>query len=111
MSRDGKSESGKPKKKATTFKRIYRPKRARSLTETPERRKKRLQAQRDLGKRIRKLRQEKGLAQDAFAHICQIHRSHIGEIERGESNLTLQTMITLAQALRLTIHELFKDVA
>jgi DNA-binding XRE family transcriptional regulator len=109
MSRDGKSEPGM-QKKSTTFARLHRPKRARSVTETPESRAKRLQGQRDLGARIRRLRLKAGLAQDAFAEICEIHRSHLGEIERGESNLTLQTIITLAHGLNLTVHELLKDV-
>ena len=37
-----------------------------------------------LGARIRQLRKKKGWTQDEFAVICEIHRSHMGKIERGE---------------------------
>ena len=112
MSRDDKSESRiQQKKRHAGLKRLYTPKRARSVTETPEAREKRMQTQRNFGERIRKLRFANGFAQEAFADVCGIHRSHMGEIERGETNLTLQTMITLAQEFKLTLHELFKGIA
>ena|SRR2546423_496349 len=99
------------KRKHNAFTRLHTRKRARSITETPEARAKRLQVQRNFGERIRKLRLANGFAQNGFADIYGIHRSHMGEIERGETNLTLQTMITLAQKFKLTLHEMFKDVA
>ena len=71
----------------------------------------RLQVQRALGQRIRELRLKKGWSQEAFAKMCQIYRSHMGEIERGESNLTLETIFNIAGHLEITVHELLKGIA
>jgi len=67
--------------------------------------------QKALGARIRELRHKKGLSQEAFADHCGIHRSHMGEIERGETNLTLSTLLVIAQKLDITISALFKGIA
>jgi transcriptional regulator with XRE-family HTH domain len=37
-----------------------------------------------------------------------LHRAHIGEIERGETNVTLQTLKTLADALNVRITDLLQ---
>ena len=45
-----------------------------------------------------------------FADKTGLHRAHIGEIERGESNVTLQTLKILADALHVKISDLVKGV-
>jgi transcriptional regulator with XRE-family HTH domain len=67
--------------------------------------------QKTLGTRIRELRLKRGWSQEHFADICGIHRSHMGEIERGETNLTLSTMLVIAQKLETTIASLFRGIA
>ena len=67
--------------------------------------------QKTLGTRIRELRLKKGWSQEQFADNCDIHRSHMGEIERGETNLTLSTMLVIAQRLETTISALFRGIA
>jgi transcriptional regulator with XRE-family HTH domain len=67
--------------------------------------------QKTLGARIRDLRLKKGWSQEAFADICGIHRSHMGEIERGETNVTLSTLLVVAQHLEITITALFRGIA
>ena len=64
-----------------------------------------------LGNRVRELRKAKGWAQEAFAHQCGMHRGHMGQIERGESNLTLETIFNVAGHLEITVHELLKGIA
>jgi transcriptional regulator with XRE-family HTH domain len=64
--------------------------------------------QKRFGGRIRKLRLKKGWSQEAFADVCGIHRSHMGEIERGETNLTLSTMLVIAHKLEITLSALFR---
>ena len=59
-----------------------------------------------LGARIRQLRKKKGWTQDEFAVICEIHRSHMGKIERGETNLRLSTLVVLAKNLDVRVEEL-----
>ena len=38
--------------------------------------------------------------------MCNLHRTYIGSVERGERNVTLSTLETLAGALGLSVSEL-----
>jgi transcriptional regulator with XRE-family HTH domain len=69
------------------------------------------QIRRKLGDRIRKLRSRKGWSQEEFAAISGVHRTYIGAIERGEKNLTLSTLHTLAKTLDASIAQLFRGIA
>lgn len=60
-----------------------------------------------LGQRIRELRSEKGYSQEAFADHCGVHRTFMGTIERGESNLSFQNIAKVASALGVTLSALF----
>lgn len=55
--------------------------------------------QRQLGTSLRALRTATGLSQEAFADLLGIHRTYIGGLERGERNVTLQTVERIAQRL------------
>lgn len=48
---------------------------------------------------IRERRKEKGISQEALAHLSKIERSHMGKIERGEHLPSLPMVLRLAQAL------------
>lgn len=52
--------------------------------------------QRTLGENLRRYRQERGLSQEAFADLVQVHRTYMGGIERGERNLTLKAVEKIA---------------
>jgi transcriptional regulator with XRE-family HTH domain len=69
------------------------------------------QIRRKLGDRIRKLRSRKGWSQEEFAAVSGLHRTYIGAVERGEKNLTLSTMHTLAKTLDTSIAQLFRGIA
>lgn len=58
------------------------------------------------GNRIRELRVEKGLSQEALAEITGFHRTYIGMIERGERNLSLSNIEVFAKAFNQTLSEL-----
>ena len=51
---------------------------------------------------IRRRRQDAGLSQEALADKCDLHRTYIGAIERGERNLTVNTLAKVAEALGCT---------
>lgn len=63
-----------------------------------------------LGKVVRRLREEKGLTQDDFAGKAGIARSYYGQIERGESELSLQMAEVVAKTLGLKLSELLSRV-
>ena len=44
------------------------------------------------GERVRQLRLMKGLTQEELGLQCGLHRTYIGQIERAEKNITLQSM-------------------
>ena len=62
------------------------------------------------GKALRQRRQKLGVSQEAFADMCQLDRTYIGGIERGERNVALVNIEKIAKTLRLTIAELFRGV-
>lgn len=66
--------------------------------------------QKTLGKRIRELRLKKGFSQESFADHCGLHRTYMGGIERGERNLTIQTVSTVAKGLDLSMSQLLADI-
>jgi len=55
--------------------------------------------QRQLGHSLRALRTASGLSQEAFADQLGIHRTYVGGLERGERNVTLQTVERIAELL------------
>jgi transcriptional regulator with XRE-family HTH domain len=59
-----------------------------------------------LGARIRQLRKKKGWSQGEFAEVCGIHRSHMGKIERGETNVRLSTLLIMVGNLEIKLDKL-----
>jgi transcriptional regulator with XRE-family HTH domain len=62
------------------------------------------------GERVRELRKKAGLSQEAFANLCQLDRTYIGGIERGERNVALRNIEVIARSLEVQLSELFKDI-
>lgn len=62
-----------------------------------------------LGKRIRKLRKEKGMTQSELAEQVKIETSNISHIERGVSKAGTNTLYEIAVALGVTLNDLFCD--
>jgi transcriptional regulator with XRE-family HTH domain len=54
-----------------------------------------------LGQNLRKLRVAAKVSQEEFAARCGYHRTYIGGIERGERNVTLAVLETVAKALEV----------
>jgi transcriptional regulator with XRE-family HTH domain len=59
-----------------------------------------------LGAAIRATRQEQGYTQERFALASGIDRSYYGALERGEFNLTLDTLTKVAAGLEMPAWEL-----
>jgi transcriptional regulator with XRE-family HTH domain len=60
------------------------------------------------GRRVRQLRTERGVSQEAFAHQIQIDRSYFGSIERGERNVSLENICLIAAGLGVPPAELLR---
>lgn len=64
----------------------------------------------DFGKAIRKLRIEKGISQEAFANMCDLHRTYISDVELGKRNVSLENIQKMAVALNMSISDVFLEV-
>ena len=59
------------------------------------------------GSRIVTLRKRKGISQERLGFISKIHRTYISEIERGETNVSLEHIEKLSIALGVSLSHLF----
>ena len=58
------------------------------------------------GLKVREQRKLKKLSQERLALLCNIDRSYMGRIERGEVNITLEKIYEIANALKVDIRDL-----
>lgn len=65
------------------------------------------QIQKRFGERVRELRKQKGLSQEALAFTCDLDRTYIGGVERGERNISLINIHRIARALDVKAKDLF----
>jgi transcriptional regulator with XRE-family HTH domain len=54
---------------------------------------------RKVGRRIRELRQRKGWSQEKLAEEARLHRTYIGQVERGEKSIGVENLFRIAKAL------------
>ncbi|MBZ4220713.1 transcriptional regulator [Bacillus wiedmannii] len=69
-----------------------------------------MELRRKLGNRIRFLRKEQNLSQERLGELSNIHTNHIGAIERGEKNVTIESLIKLTNGLNITLEDLFRRI-
>jgi transcriptional regulator with XRE-family HTH domain len=62
------------------------------------------------GRRVRDLRQRAKLSQEEFAARCDLDRTYISGIERGNRNVALRNIEAIAQALQITMSDLLKGI-
>lgn len=60
-----------------------------------------------LAENIRRLRKQKGWSQEKLAFEADIHRVFMGRIERCEQSPSLSTLEKIANALNISIRDLF----
>jgi transcriptional regulator with XRE-family HTH domain len=60
-----------------------------------------------VGEKIKENRLKNNLTQMDLASLCNIERSNLSRIESGKSNVTLQTLVLISDALNIDIKELF----
>jgi transcriptional regulator with XRE-family HTH domain len=63
-----------------------------------------------VGRRIRELRMSRtDETQESFAQRIGLDRSQYGKAERGEANMEILTLITIAKGLGVEVHQLLPD--
>ena len=58
------------------------------------------------GKNLRKYRTNLGLSQEKFAEMCNLHRTYISDIERGQRSISLGNVQKIADALKIEPYKL-----
>jgi transcriptional regulator with XRE-family HTH domain len=61
-----------------------------------------------VGNRIRELRKAKSWTQEQLAEAAGLHYSYIGGVERGDRNISLETLEKIAAGLNVPAVEIFK---
>jgi transcriptional regulator with XRE-family HTH domain len=62
-----------------------------------------------VGKKLKKLRLERGLSQESLANIAELDRTYIPSIEKGERNISVTVLEKLANALKISIKDFFDE--
>lgn len=63
------------------------------------------------GKRVREIRQARGMSQEELAFESGLHRTYISSVERGERNIAIINMHKIAKALGVDLRDLIPDTA
>lgn len=62
------------------------------------------------GVTIRQRRLERQLSQESLATLAHLHRTYVGGVERGERNVSLLNIVSIAHALAVSPSELLEEI-
>ena len=62
------------------------------------------------GKRVKELRQARGLSHEALAHLVELDTNIISGIEKGESDISIEMIQKLSIAFKIKISDLFEGL-
>ncbi|MDR0806455.1 MAG: helix-turn-helix transcriptional regulator [Enterobacteriaceae bacterium] len=65
-----------------------------------------MSARQNFAHNLRKIRLSQGISQEKLADLCDLHRTYVSSVERGERNVAVDNMERLAVALGVDIREL-----
>jgi transcriptional regulator with XRE-family HTH domain len=65
---------------------------------------------RTVGQQIRAYRKEAGLTQEKLAEKASLSYKYVGEVERGVVNVSFDSLMRLAKALKLKVSDLVRDI-
>jgi transcriptional regulator with XRE-family HTH domain len=63
-----------------------------------------------LGENIRTHRRNAGLSQEKLAEKSDLHHNYIGDIERGEENVSVDALMRIATALKVSLSDLVSGI-
>ena len=64
------------------------------------------EARRRIAENLRRLRKERGLSQEAMAELAEFHRTYVSQLERCVTNISLDGLERLANALHIDVLDL-----
>lgn len=63
------------------------------------------------GSKVKMLRLERGMSQEALALEADLDRTYIPSIEKGERNVSIVVVEKIAKALKVTISDIFYEIS
>jgi transcriptional regulator with XRE-family HTH domain len=63
-----------------------------------------------LGENIRSCRQKLNWSQEKLAERADLHHNYIGDIERGEENVSVDALMRIAAALKVRLSDLVQNI-
>ena len=63
-----------------------------------------------IGERLRRRRIDMGYTQEYLAELADLHPTYIGQVERGEKNITIESLEKICLALKYPMDELFYNI-
>ena len=66
-------------------------------------------ARKRFARKLKTERLARGISQEALAELAGLHRTYVGSVERGERNIAVDNMESLANAMGLDICDLLKS--
>jgi len=64
----------------------------------------------NFGQAVRRLRMAKKISQEELAHLAGIHRTYVGDVERGTRNVSLVNMNRIAHALGVPLSRIILNM-
>ena len=64
----------------------------------------------NIGERLRRKRLDVGYTQEHLAELADLHPTYIGQVERGEKNITIESLEKICIALDYPMDELFFNI-
>lgn len=61
------------------------------------------------GTNVRYYRNKKGVTQEKFGEMCNLHRTYISDIERFNRSISLENIQKIADALEIDTYKLFME--
>lgn len=62
-----------------------------------------------VGKRVKELRKNLELSQEALAYKAEVDRTYVTDVENGRRNISIETLEKLIDALEVSISEFFNS--
>ena len=62
-----------------------------------------------VGLRIKELRAELGMSQEAFAYSIEMSRTYFAEVETGKRNVSIENIDRIARGLGVSLKEFFNS--
>lgn len=63
-----------------------------------------------VGRTVRKHRLKLNMSQEVLAEKAGVHRTYIGQVERGETNISLASLVKVADALGVRVRQLVEAI-